>query len=150
MQLAAGFYCQWYRKPNEPFFLQELQLWEGLRRYGNSYTLGFKKRIESIKLHHFCNFSFLFFLFGHTHGMWKFLGQGSNLHHKSNPSLSSDTTRSLTHQGTPVFTIFNFKLDASNSLRAYWEILDTSLVMSKTCFGRQTSSCVYNMILFID
>ena len=30
-------------------------------------------------------------LFGHTHSMWKFLGQGWNL------GLGSDNTRSLTH-----------------------------------------------------
>ena len=32
--------------------------------------------------------------------MWKFPGQGSNLHHRSDPSHSSDNTRSLTHQAT--------------------------------------------------
>ena len=43
-------------------------------------------------------FSFpLFFSFGCTHGMWKFPGQGSNQHHSSNLSHSSDNTGSLTH-----------------------------------------------------
>ena len=41
--------------------------------------------------------SFFFFFFGHTCGMWKFLGQGSNLCHNSNPSCCIDNTRSLTH-----------------------------------------------------
>ena len=37
-----------------------------------------------------------FFLLGHTHSMWKFLGQGSNPHHSSDQSHSSDNARSLT------------------------------------------------------
>ena len=34
------------------------------------------------------------FFFCHT-TMWKFLGQGSNTHHSSNPSCCSDSARSL-------------------------------------------------------
>ena len=41
-----------------------------------------------------------FFFFGHTCGMSKFLGQGSNLRHSSNLSHSSDNTGSLTHWAT--------------------------------------------------
>ena len=37
-----------------------------------------------------------FFLFGHTHGMWTFPGQGSNPCHNSNPSCCSDNAGSLT------------------------------------------------------
>lgn len=33
---------------------------------------------------------------GHAHGIHKFLGQGSNLHYRSDPSHSSDA-RVLTH-----------------------------------------------------
>ena len=36
------------------------------------------------------------FVFGQTHGMWKFLGQGLKLSHSSNPSHSSDNAESLT------------------------------------------------------
>ena len=36
-------------------------------------------------------------IIGCVHGMRKFLGQGSNLCHSSNPSHSSDNARSLTH-----------------------------------------------------
>ena len=48
------------------------------------------------------NFSFFlsssfFFFFGHTHGMWKFLGLGSNQHH------GSDNTGSLTQWTTREF-----------------------------------------------
>ena len=43
------------------------------------------------------NYTFFFFLFGHTLGMQKFLGQGSNPNHSSNPSRSGDNTRYLTH-----------------------------------------------------
>ena len=35
--------------------------------------------------------------FGHAHSMWKFLGQGSNLCHGSDPSCCSDNTGSLTY-----------------------------------------------------
>ena len=37
---------------------------------------------------------FFFFFFGHTCGMWKFLGQGSNLHHSSDSSHCNDNPRS--------------------------------------------------------
>ena len=46
-------------------------------------------------------FSMLFYCFGHTWGMWRFQGQGLNLSHSSNPSHSSDMTRSLTHWVKP-------------------------------------------------
>ena len=38
--------------------------------------------------------------FGHPWGIRKFLGQGLNLHHSSDPSQSNDNTRSLTHYTT--------------------------------------------------
>ena len=41
-------------------------------------------------------FFFFFFFFGHTHSMWKFLGQGSNLHHSRDPSHCSNNTVSWT------------------------------------------------------
>ena len=40
---------------------------------------------------------FSFSFFGHAHGMWKFLGHGSNPSHSSNPSHCSNNTGSLTH-----------------------------------------------------
>ena len=36
------------------------------------------------------SFSIIFFFFGHPYGMWKFLGQRSNLCHSSSPSHCSD------------------------------------------------------------
>ena len=39
---------------------------------------------------------FFFFHFGHIHTISKFLGQGSNLCHSTNPSHCSDLSRSLT------------------------------------------------------
>ena len=42
-------------------------------------------------------FFFFFFFSGHIYGMWKFLGQGLNLHHSSDLSHCSGHTRSLTH-----------------------------------------------------
>ena len=41
-------------------------------------------------------FFYLFIFFGCTCGIWKFLGQGSNLCHSSDQSCCSDNTRSLT------------------------------------------------------
>ena len=47
---------------------------------------------------------FIYLLFGHTHGMCQFLGQGSNLCHSSNLSCHSDRQHGilnlLRHQGT--------------------------------------------------
>ena len=39
-------------------------------------------------------FIVILFFFGHTCGMWKFLAQGSNLCHGSDPNHSSDSTGS--------------------------------------------------------
>ena len=39
--------------------------------------------------------SFCLFVFGHTHGMWKFPGQGLNPCHNSDPSCCSDNAGSL-------------------------------------------------------
>ena len=43
---------------------------------------------------------YLFIYLGHTHGIWKILGQGLNLCHSSDPSCCSDNTRSLTCYAT--------------------------------------------------
>ena len=40
---------------------------------------------------------FCFCFFGHTHGMWKFPDQESNLCHSNDPSCCSGNARSLTH-----------------------------------------------------
>ena len=62
------------------------------------FLLGLKLVIVQIKKH-IVNGS-LFLLpppfFGHSRGIWKFLGQGSNLSHSSDPSHTSDNARSLT------------------------------------------------------
>ena len=57
----------------------------------------------------FLFFGFWYF-FGHAHGIWKIPGQGSKLHHSSNPSCCSDNAGSLTHWATrelplPVFML---------------------------------------------
>lgn len=46
---------------------------------------GWRPQHKHTKIH------FFFLFFGHTHGIWKFLGQGSN------PSHSSTNARDLTH-----------------------------------------------------
>ena len=52
----------------------------------------------------FCSFltfiKCIYLFFGHTHGMQKFLGQGSNLGHSCNQCHSSDNARSLTRWAT--------------------------------------------------
>ena len=55
-------------------------------------------RQESVQYLFFC-FVFVFvfvFVFSYTQGLWKFLGQGTNLHHSSHPSHCIDKARSLT------------------------------------------------------
>ena len=42
-----------------------------------------------------------FFFFGHTHSMWKFLGQGWKLRHISDPGCCNDNTISLAHHALP-------------------------------------------------
>ena len=56
------------------------------------------------------SFSFFFF-FVFVSSMKKFLGQESNMRHSSDPSHSSDNTKSLTHWATrelPVLHPFNY------------------------------------------
>ena len=55
--------------------------------------------------HLHADFFFFFFFFGCGCGMWKFLDQGQNLCHSGDPSLSSDSARSLStvHKGTPTW-----------------------------------------------
>ena len=51
----------------------------------------------------------LFLFFGHGCDIWKFLGQGSNLCHSSDPGCCSDNAESLTCciiREPPVFTLF--------------------------------------------
>lgn len=54
------------------------------------------------------------FIFGHTHGMWNFLGEGSNLNQSSEPSHWSDDAESLTYSATRELLLY---LDGS-----YWFI----------------------------
>ena len=49
------------------------------------------------------------FLFGHAYGMWKFLGQGSNPCHSSDPSHHSNSAGTLTTR-PPGNSIFEFYL----------------------------------------
>ena len=61
----------------------------------SGFTLAFSssenRRKLSIQLQRWRIFSLFFSFFGHTHGTWKFLGQGSN------PRQSCSNARSLTH-----------------------------------------------------
>ena len=47
----------------------------------------------------------LFFFFGHTHGMWKFPGQGSNPQHGSDPNHRYEILNLLHHQRIPFFSL---------------------------------------------
>ena len=55
-------------------------------------------------------FVFSFFFFGFIHGMQKFPGQGSNMHHSSHLSSCSDNAGSLTHWATREHLNLFFKL----------------------------------------
>ena len=48
------------------------------------------------------------YFFNHAHSMWKFLGQGSNLCHRSNPSCCSGNAESLTCCATRELFIYLF------------------------------------------
>ena len=71
------------------------------------FDISYKAGLEVMNSFSFCvswslflSFICFFFSFfwggGHSHGIWKFLGQGSNLSHSSDPSPCSDNTGSLT------------------------------------------------------
>ena len=95
--------------------LQILLLWIFLHRPLGAHMLPFHlgtyPKVEFPEYHRVPGVFSLFFVFlgGHTCSMWKFLGQGSNPGHNSDPSCCSDN-RSLTHftirecQGTCIFT----------------------------------------------
>ena len=64
---------------------------------------------------------FIYLFFGCLHGMYKFLGQRLNPHHRSNPSHCSDSAGSLTHWVTRQlleFFIFYFFLQIYDFLKA--------------------------------
>ena len=75
------------------------------------------------------------FSFGHTHGMFKFPGQGLNLCHSSNPRCCCDNTRSLTHCATRELVIFCF-------LALYFATLQNSLISSRIFFFFLEIYCV--------
>lgn len=98
-------------------------LWPSLGVYG------FAAYGEKLKLLFFL-FFFCFFLggglfFGHTQSMGKFPDQGSNLHHSSDLSHSSDNARFLTHcttRGLPFF------------LLGLWQLTSKSTKRTQLCF----------------
>ena len=63
--------------------------------------------LVSILAEFVCLFVFWGF-FGRTCGMWKFLGQGSNSHPRSDPSCFSNDARSLAHCATKEFLFAEF------------------------------------------
>ena len=63
---------------------------------------------KSIRIHVSSIPEFSLFCRGHTHGIHKFLGQGLNLCHSSNPSHSSDNAGSLTSRPTRNSQNFHF------------------------------------------
>ena len=76
--------------------------------YGREGGIGcwLNRKLKYFFFFNFFYFLIFFFFFGYTQGMWKFQGQGSNMHHSSNVSHSSDASlnndnpRSLTHWAT--------------------------------------------------
>ena len=77
-------------------------------------------------------FFFFFFFFGHTHSMWKFPNQGSNLHHSSNLShrVTMPDRLPLGHQGTPHFCAFKNLLSPRNSFSSCHSEYNKALVPS--------------------
>ena len=62
-------------------------------------------------------------VFGHMHGMWKFLGQGLNLSHSSDPSCCSDSARSLT-------CCTKWEIQYEALLKVDWEPIHTLISLS--------------------
>ena len=57
----------------------------------------------------FMGFFVFYLFFAHTCGMWRFLGQGLNLHHSNHLGRYSDSTRSLTRCATGELLDSQFK-----------------------------------------
>ena len=68
-----------------------------------------------------------FFLFSRIHSMWKFLGQGLNLHKSSSLGHNNDNARilsSLSHQGTPHWSFYClYSFAFSRMSYTLWHIL---------------------------
>ena len=86
-------------------------------------------------------------LFDHTHGVWKFPSQKLNLCHFSDPSHSSDNTRSLTHQATrkPILFCFLYgpyiKCDFAKLIHYFWYIFGDFLRIEIALFLPFQSVC---------
>ena len=69
----------------------------------------------------------IFFLFSRIHSMWKFLGQGLNLHKSSSLGHNNDNARilsSLSHQGTPHWSFYClYSFAFSRMSYTLWHIL---------------------------
>ena len=70
-----------------------------------------------------------YFIFGCTCSMQKFPGQGSNLHHSSDPNHSSYNARSITHQATREFQVWFFWL-SNNDFEIFFSVLNVLIVIS--------------------
>ena len=64
------------------------------------------------------------FFFHQARGLWKFLGQGSNLCHSSDPSCCSDTTRSLPHCATRELLPHSFRRDLGSGVKPSFSVLE--------------------------
>ena len=76
-------------------------------------------------------YSFIFFLFGHTHGIRNFLGQALNLSHSCNLHCSCGNARSLTHCATGgTLKLAPFKVNCSVALSTLSMLKDHYLLIT--------------------
>ena len=64
------------------------------------------------------------FFFRQARGLWKFLGQGSNLCHSSDPSCCSDTTRSLPRCATRELLPHSFRRGLGSGVKPSFSVLE--------------------------
>ena len=92
------------------------------------------------------------FFFGYTHSMWKFLGQGSNLCHRSNPSCWSDNTRSFIHCAIKELLKFfaNIKIFIWTYISLFLFQWYFSVVSSDIKWSYQLGSCLAKFVIMND
>ena len=86
----------YYEKLCNDYSCPHIPLWE---QYVSDSKLDGHCNLWSIRWHSEY-LIFFFFFWRHALGMWKYLGQGLNSHHSSDPSCCHDNTRSWTYGTT--------------------------------------------------
>ena len=90
-----------------------------------------------------------FFFFGCAHSMWKFLGQGLNLHHSNDLRCFSDNTGSLAHCKRQLFFTFVFEKGFhwlyKYGSRCYSTVLSFASFLTRILLSPHLCSSIINM-----